>query len=187
MLPIREVTERLWRGEVIILPTDTVYGLSCLVSNHEAADRIFRIKNRNSESPLVTLIGDISQLPLLGIDPTEGERKLMNAYWPGPLTIEFRSTNELLRAYRGIETITVRLPAYPELTEIISLSGPIISTSANISGQPPAKTIDEARGYFGDQVDAYYDAGTLEGQPSTIVRIVEDKVEMIRRGGLSVG
>lgn len=186
MLPVREISDRIQKGEVIVLPTDTIYGLSCSVHNFAAADRIFKLKDRARRSPFVTLIGSIEQLESLGVSPTSKEKEVMKKYWPGPLTIEFETADESLRHYRGVDTVAVRLPKHPELIAILLSAGPIISTSANISGLPPASTIEQAKSYFGDAVDAYYDEGLLAGEASTIIRVKDQEIELLRQGRLHV-
>lgn len=187
MLPIPEITKRIQAGEIVVLPTDTIYGLSCDALNRSAVERIFDIKDRGTHFALIVLVGDVSQLALLGMYPNEVETSLITKYWPGPLTIALTTNRpDLEHIHRGLDSITVRMPAHDELLAILKETGPIISTSANISGQPPAQSIAEAIQYFGDKVQAYYAEGILSGKPSTIVKVLDDKVVILRQGSLDV-
>jgi len=174
MLDTEKIVQDLRDGKVIVLPTDTIYGISCLAFDADARARIAQIKDRNDEKKFVVLIGNTRQLFELGIFPNPVEQKLIKKYWPGSLTIAF--TLEL----------AVRFPDYPELCEMIQKTGPIVSTSANISGQNPARSIDEAKKMFGDQVDAYYNDGIRNDIPSTLVRTEGVKVKIIRQGAVHI-
>jgi len=185
MIPLPEAIQRIQAGEIVVLPTDTIYGLSCDAFNRSAVERIFDIKDRGTHFALVVLVGDQSQLELLGIQPSERELDLIQKYWPGPLTIAFKTNRpDLEHIHRGLDSITVRMPAHAELLQLLTKTGPLISTSANISGQPPAHAVAEAMQYFGDKVQAYYSAGILPGSPSTIVRLDGEKVTILRQGTL---
>ncbi len=174
MLQKEKIIEDLRDGKVIVLPTDTIYGISCLFSDKKARERITELKGRTDEKKFVVLIGNVGQLLELGVLPTQAEQELIQKCWPGALTIAF--TSEL----------AVRLPAYPELCEVLQKTGPIISTSANISGAKPAQTIDEAKKMFGDKIDAYYDDGICSGSPSTLVKVEKEKVMVLRQGAFVI-
>ena len=174
MLPVQEVVDRILKGEVVVLPTDTTYGLSCLAGDEEAIQKISRFKINRESKFYITLIGEVSQLAILKVVPTKAESSLMARYWPGPLTIVF-STGR-----------SVRLPDYPELREVIRQTGPIVSTSANPCGRPIADSIEMAREYFGDKVTGYFDAGRLVGSPSTVVQFQDDILKILRQGELRV-
>lgn len=174
MLDREKIIRDLQHGKVIVMPTDTIYGISCLASDSETRERIAKIKGRTAEKKFVVLIGDVNQLKELGIQPGIEEQRLIQQYWPGPLTIAFTPL------------LAVRLPAYPELCEILKRTGPIVSTSANFSGERPAESVDEAKKMFGNEVSAYYDDGMKNGLPSTLVKVENNRVIILRQGKLMI-
>lgn len=187
MLPIPEITKRIRAGEIVVLPTDTIYGLSCDALNRSAVERIFDIKDRGTHFALVVLVGDAAQLELLGMHPNSTELALLQQYWPGKLTIALATDRkDLEHIHRGLDSITVRMPAHDELLQLLKEIGPLVSTSANISGQPPAQSTAEAMEYFGDKVQAYYSEGILLGAPSTIVKVVDGRVIILRQGSINM-
>lgn len=168
-----------------VLPSDTIYGLSCLALNQEAVERIYQLKGRDYHKPLIILLANIEQAGQLGIEPNvlEPVRKL----WPAPLTV-IVSTGQMTPEFlhRGMHALAVRIPNNAELRELISEIGPIVSTSANVQGQKPANSVAKAREYFGDRLDFYIDAGVLNNMPSTLVRLKNDKLRIIRQGAYKV-
>lgn len=163
------------------MPSDTVYGLSCLALDKDAVERTYELKGRDYDKKLIILLANADQAELLGIDKKELEPA--KKFWPGSLTSVVPAgpkTPEFL--HRGTNKLPVRVPQNTELRKLIGEVGPIISTSANLKGEPPAKTINEAKKYFVGRVDFYLDAGTLEGQPSTIVELKDGKLVVTRQG-----
>lgn len=176
-----QLAQLLSGGAVGVMPSDTIYGLSCIATSQSAVEKLFKVKGRGQDKPCIVLISDIDQLTLLGLDKNQTEP--IAKYWPGPLTLECKvseSTPDYL--HRGKGRFGVRMPNKPELLELIRKTGPILSTSANLEGQPPALTIDEAKEYFKDTVDFYVDVGKLEGNPSTLVGFVDGQLVVYRQG-----
>ncbi len=167
------------------MPSDTVYGISCLAINKNAVERIYELKGRDYNMPFIILLADIKQaeqldLRVQGLEPA-------NKFWPAPLTlITPAGPNTPVFLHRGKFSLAVRIPNNDELRKLISQTGPIVSTSANPQGQPPAKTIAEAKNYFGDKIDFYVDAGTLDGPPSTIAEIKSGKLVVTRQGAFKL-
>ncbi len=154
-------TTRVW-----VCPTDTIYGLSARVDDHDAIERIKKIKGGRENKRFIVLISDIAQLKeMFGIVIKSRHEDFLNKIWPGPVTVIFQKAN-------NNDTIAVRLPDYPALREFIREVGPIVSTSANKSGMQPVKTVRQAMEIFGGEVDEYIDAGELNGEASTIVKIM---------------
>lgn len=172
MIDIPQVTKDILDGKVIILPADTIYGISCSYANKEAVQKIFDIKGRSASKSLVVLIANSEQLQEMGINPSEKERELMEKYWPGALTIAFTPD------------LAVRLPDNDILRTIIEVTGPIVSTSANRAGFVPAENIDEAKNMFGSEIDAYYDDGPRNAAPSTLVKVENNEIKVLRQGAV---
>jgi L-threonylcarbamoyladenylate synthase len=167
-------------GGVVVTPTDTVYGLVARAMDKEAVSRLYGLKKRENK-PGTVIAASIEQLVELGL-----KRRYLKAvedYWPGPLSVIIPCGAELEYIHQGKFGIAVRIPDNKQLIELANSVGPLLSSSANLTGYPPANTIDEAKNYFEDNVDLYIDGGDLSGNlPSTIVRIVDDAIEIIRPG-----
>jgi len=176
-----EAIKLLMGGSVGVLPTDTVYGLVCAAHDALAVKRLYALKNRIAK--LGTLIAaDIDQVVELGF-----KRRYLTAveqFWPGPVSVIVPFSDPALQyLHQGISSIPVRIPGGKELTTLLKKTGPLLTTSANLPGKKPANTIEEAKAYFGNKVDFYVDGGDLTNrQPSTIIRIVDDAIEVLRQG-----
>lgn len=167
-----------------LLPSDTIYGLSGRAMDETAVGRIRRIKGRANDKPFIVLVSSIKMLGLLSI-PLE-QAGPVKEYWPGPLSAVFKAPGapDWLRAADG--TLAVRLPDYPELRSLIDRTGPLISTSANLSGGQPAATVQESKERFGDKLDFYVDIGPLNNPPSTVVSVKGKRLEVLRPGTIKI-
>ncbi|MEI6191251.1 MAG: L-threonylcarbamoyladenylate synthase [bacterium] len=185
-----ENIEILKNGGVGIIPTDTVYGIVCSAFNKEALDRLFKIKGRDENKPPVVLISSLFDLEKFGAVITKKHSEIMAKYWPGKLTIIFDIAKEFEYLDKG-RGLAIRFPDDENILKFLRQTGPLATSSANIQGQSPARNIIEAQKYFslpsqGDKVDFYEDGGELESAPSTLVKIVGDKVEIIRQGAVKI-
>lgn len=171
-------------GNVGVIPTDTVYGLVCGAGDQVAVERLFTVKPRTNQ-PGTVLAASIEQLVELGIT-----RRYLTAvadYWPNPLSIIIPCEDNLAYLHMGLRSLAVRIPADEQLRALLEISGPLMTTSANQPGEPTAATIAQAADYFGDTVDFYVDAGELgERPPSTIIRIIDDAIEILRPGAITI-
>ncbi len=167
------------------MPTDTIYGLVAKASDKEAVSRLYELKSRQAK-PGTLIAASIDQLTSLGLK--RRYLKAVEQFWPGPLSVIIpKSDSKLDYLTQGLPDIAVRIPYDEFVTGVLSRSGPLITTSANLPGQPESETIDQARRYFSDKVDAYIDGGNLKGrQPSTIIRVIDDAIEIIRQGAMDV-
>ena len=175
----------LKNGGVGVIPTDTVYGIVCSAFSKEALVRLFEIKGRDENKPPVVLISVISDLEKFGAKITPKHSEIMAKYWPGKLTIIFDIVKEFDYLDKG-QGLAIRFPADEKVIEILKQVGPLATSSANTQGELPAKNITEAKKYFENKVDFYEDGGELDSAPSTLVRIVEDKVEVLRQGAVKI-
>ncbi len=179
------VIELLQNGGVGFMPSDTIYGLSCRALDEQAVERIYALKKRDSEKPLIVLIATISQLDELGIK--RDQASLAEQYWPGGLTLVCEAPGAPAYLHRGTQSLAVRLPDNNDLRDFMLKTGPLVSTSANTQGDAIASSIKDAETYFGEQLDFYVDAGDLsEHKPSTLVRAVNGKLEVVREGAVKV-
>jgi len=166
-----------------VMPTDTIYGLVARASDKEAVGRLYAIKNRG-QKPGTVIAASIEQLIGLGIP----RRYLLPVarYWPNPISVVVPTAPGLQYLDLGKFSLAVRIPANTDLQKLLEQTGPLMTSSANHPGKEPASTVLEAQAYFHDQVDFYVDGGTVHGQNSTVIRIVDDAVEVLREGAVKV-
>lgn len=179
-----EVVRLLKSGGVGFMPSDTIYGLSCRALDKKAVERIHALKRRDSGKPCIVLISKINQLKDLNIDSAQAG--VMEEYWPGKISLEFNAPDAPTWLHLGLGRFAVRMPDDKELLRLIDGVGPIISTSANIQGDKPAISIEEAKEYFGDQLDFYIDSGKIHSEPSTIVIFKDGKLKVDRPGAVKI-
>lgn len=179
-----DTVEKLQVGEIGILPTDTVYGVVCSARSTEAVQRLYKLKDRRSK-PGTIVAATIEQLVELGI-PARYLKPVAD-YWPNPITIVVPAGLVDTAIHQGQGTIAVRIPKDPEFHDLLQQTGPLVTSSANHPGELPATTVAVAKAYFGDSVDFYVDGGDLSGrQASTIIRIIDDAVEVLREGAIKI-
>jgi len=173
-------------GGVVVIPTDTLYGVVARASNKAAVERVYRIRGRAPQKPCIVLVADQTDI----IDKslwTKYHHHLANTYWPGALSLVTPTTIIDDYLHRGTKTLAYRVPANTELRALLHQTGMLIAPSANPEAMPPATTFDEAHTYFGDAVDGYVDGGILNGNaPSTVLAVVDDKPVILRQGVLSI-
>ena len=174
-------------GGVAAFPTETFYALGVKYDNLQALARLSAIKHRPKDKAMPLIIGNRSVLAL--VSPSAGliAEKLMERFWPGPLTLLIASRQglpEFITAGSG--KVAVRIPGRSFALDLAeSLGFPITATSANISGMPPATHPDEVIGYFGDTLDVIVDGGkTPGGRPSTIVDVTDSGIKIVRQGAV---
>jgi tRNA threonylcarbamoyl adenosine modification protein (Sua5/YciO/YrdC/YwlC family) len=168
-------------GEVVVIPTDTVYGLAGDPSNSEAVERIYAIKGRPPQLELSLLASDISQLD--GLVEMDGmARSLAAAFWPGPLSLVCPVGPRRLGIPRSGTTLMVRVPGHALLRSLLVETGPVASTSANRHGMPPAATAGAAESDLGGDVAGAIDGGPSTGMASTIIDLSSRPPRVLREG-----
>jgi L-threonylcarbamoyladenylate synthase len=155
-----------------VFPTDTIYGIQCLAKNKELHNRIAQVKKQRIEKPMINIISSISQLNLYDIELNHTQKNLLATLWPGPNTCIFKLANG--------NTIAIRLPKSIFLTSIINITGPLISTSANLHRKPYSRDINSAIKYFGEHIDFYVDGGIRNSYPSSIYNLTMGAASKIR-------
>ncbi|MDP8237407.1 MAG: L-threonylcarbamoyladenylate synthase [Candidatus Erginobacter occultus] len=165
--------ETLKRGGVVVIPTDTVYGLAVDGKNREAVEKVYRIKGRPAGKPLVRLVADRSEiLPLLH---SPGAARLLEKFWPGPLTVILETPEGKTRGFR--------MPAHGLVRELIRESGvELAATSANRSGDPVVTSPGEAAALFSGQAELIIDGGELSGLASTVLDLSVSPPRLLREG-----
>ncbi len=170
---------------LIALPTESFYGLAAAPFDEQALARLWQVKGRSEGKPILVLIGDESQLGPFVRSIPHAARILMNAFWPGPLTIVFPAAVGLPDAVTaGTGSIGIRLSAWQPLRDLLRLVGPVTGTSANREGIPPSTTVEEVQDSLGNVLDLIIDAGpTPGGRPSTVID-VRGPIRIIRDGAI---
>jgi L-threonylcarbamoyladenylate synthase len=176
-------------GELVVLPTDTVYGVGADAFSPAAVTRLLAAKGRGREKPPPVLVGSVRAASALVEDLGSWGQQLIDEFWPGGLTIVCRAQRTLnwdLGDTKG--TVAVRMPEDPVTLALLKETGPMAVTSANLTGQPPATTAQQAREQLGDAVAVYLDGGpSAGGQASTMVDLTGDVPRMLRSGAISIG
>ncbi len=181
-----EAARVLRRSRVIAVPTETFYALGAPVQDEVAIRRVCAIKGRPQGKPILVLIADQAQLTALVDEITSAATTLMERFWPGPLTLIFQASPllpEVLTA--GTRSVGVRQTAHSGLARLLRHVGPLTGTSANRSGELPARTAEEVQTTLGSEVDLILDGGPATGElPSTIVDTV-GPIRLLREGPIS--
>ncbi|WP_297740394.1 L-threonylcarbamoyladenylate synthase [Nocardioides sp.] len=176
------------RGELVVLPTDTVYGIAADAFSVEAVQALLDAKNRGRDMPPPVLVSAATTLDALAVGVPDYARALIEKFWPGPLTIVCRQQTSLqwdLGETRG--TVAVRMPDHEVALAVLERTGPLAVSSANLSGRPAAVDADQAETMLGDRVEVIVDAGSSPGaDASTIVDCTGAQGRILRRGALSL-
>lgn len=186
---LNTLAEAVLRGGVVAFPTDTLYGLHCSLFDVGAVEMIARLKRRDRSLAVISLIPEADQAYGLAAEVGDVAARLMARYWPGPLSLIFRSAPIVPPRVRGAGgTVALRFPRDPLCMRILQrIGGPVVSSSANISGQRPAETAEEVVRIFGNQLDLVVDAGPRHGDtPSTLVDVSGPRPRLLRRGAVDV-
>ncbi len=175
------VKKILLNGGVGILPTDTIYGIVGSALSKKAVARIYKLRKRNLKKPLIILINSLKDLDIFGIRLNVKIKILLKKFWPGKVSIILPCLDKkFYYLHRGTKSLAFRLPKKPDLIELLEETGPLVAPSANWEGFPPASTVKEAEKYFNGKVDFYIDAGKLTSKPSSLIKIKDDKIEILR-------
>ncbi|HEY6867172.1 MAG TPA: L-threonylcarbamoyladenylate synthase [Candidatus Eisenbacteria bacterium] len=179
------VAEVVLRGGVAAFPTDTLYGLHCSLFDVGAVEMIAQLKRRDRSHAVISLIPEADQAYGLAAEVSGIAARLMSTYWPGPLSLIFRAAPIVPPKVRGAGgTVALRYPRDPLCLRVLRrIGGPVVSSSANISGERPAETAEEVVRIFGNQLDLVLDAGPRHGETlSTLVDVSRAKPRLLRRG-----
>lgn len=175
------------QGGVVVIPTDTMYGIVARATDKQAVERVYNVRGRAPEKPCIILIAEREQITDDSLW-TDEHTQLARSYWPGPLSLVAPTAQTEPYLHRGTHTLAYRMPGRDDLRQLLAATGPIIAPSANPEGQPPATTVLEAQAYFGNTVDGYVDGGALAGDaPSTVVGVKNGEVHLFRQGVLHIG
>jgi L-threonylcarbamoyladenylate synthase len=176
--------DALAHGQLVVFPTESVYGLGADATSPGAVERLVAVRGRDPGKPILVVAGDLAMVTEVARAMPPAARRLAERLWPGPLTLVLPARDDLPAPLTaGTGTIGVRVPAHPTARALAGALGrPVTAPSANPPGLEPAHTTADARAYFGDRVAAYLDGGRLDGAASTVVAVDGGAVRIVRAG-----
>ncbi len=171
-------------GELIVFPTETVYGLGADACSEAAVARLVAVRGRDAGKPILVLVADLRMAAAVAADIPDAARRLAARFWPGPLTLVLPARAGLPAALSaGTGTIGVRVPGHAVAAALVAgLGGPVTAPSANPPGAAPPRRVAESRAYFGARVVVYVDGGELPGGASTVAAVEGERVRVLRPG-----
>ena len=182
-------SEFIKQGKIVVFPTETVYGIGTNGLDEKAVRKLYEVKKRPLNKPISLLVSNMEMVKSIAKDITELEYKIMEKFFPGPLTIILKKKDivpDIVTA--GQDTVGIRMPSGEMARKLVELSGvPIATPSANISGQPSGTNLSEIKENFKESVDFYIDGGNSElGISSTIVQVIDGKPKILRQGSITL-
>lgn len=173
-------------GEVVAFPTETVYGLGADAWNPTAIQKVFLTKGRPSDNPLIVHISSKEEISEFAQEISDTALKLIDAFWPGPLTLVLKKKYEVLDLVTaGLETVAIRMPNHPIALEFISKTGPLVAPSANKSGRPSPTKAEHVRSDFGTDFPVIEGYSTTIGLESTVIDVSLNPPAILRPGSIS--
>lgn len=185
---IKEAAQDILNGELVIFPTETVYGIGANSLNDDACKNIFKAKGRAGDNPLIVHVNNVDMIKKLVEEPNEIEKKLIKSFCPGPFTLIFKAKNIIPKSVTaGLDTVGIRMPSNKIANKLIEYAGvPIAAPSANVSGRPSGTKIDDILKEFDGKVSTIIDDGMVDiGLESTVVRVIDNKVRILRPGKIT--
>ena len=185
---LQEAARLLYQGQLVAIPTETVYGLAALISSESAISSIFAVKKRPADNPLIVHIANLKQLDQIALPPSKLFFQLTEAFFPGPLTMiipRHRDLSPLISA--GLDSVAIRMPAHPIAMDLIQmLEVPIVAPSANLSGRPSATDMQHVLDDFDQKISAVIDGGrSTFGVESTVISLLANPPVILRPGNIT--
>ncbi|GAB4389065.1 MAG: L-threonylcarbamoyladenylate synthase [Thermodesulfovibrionales bacterium] len=186
---LREAVEVLERGGIVAYPTETFYGLGAKYDEAQAVERLHALKRRPAQKAIPLVVGERSALRAVARDINQAAQRLMERYWPGPLTLLLPAREGLSPHLSSNGKVAVRVPGPSFALDLARAAGfPITATSANPSGMPPATRASQVEEYFAGGIDLLVDGGeTPGGEPSTVADASGGRLTVVRRGRVRIG
>jgi L-threonylcarbamoyladenylate synthase len=183
---LQSALDLLEQGQLIVFPTDTVYGVGCLAFDKRAIDRLYSVKDRAFTKAIPVLLGDVADLQKVTSQVGSVAHRLASRFWPGPLTLVVLKNPKLPGNLSPYPTVGVRMPDHPTALELLRLTGPMAVSSANLSNQPSARTAEEVLAQLGGRVPLIIDGGpTPGGVPSTVLDCSQAQPQILREGPIT--
>lgn len=186
---LKQAAKLIEQGKVVVFPTETVYGIGTNGLDENAVKKLYEIKQRPLNKPISLLVSNMEMVNQIAKNITETEYKIMENFFPGPLTIILKKKEivpDIVTA--GKDTIGVRMPSGEIVRKLVEIAGvPIAAPSANISGEPSGTNLKDIKKHFEGKVDFFIDGGISElGLASTIVQVVNGKIQILRQGNITL-
>ncbi len=183
----KDIIKTLKDGKLVIMPTDTIYGIIGDATNEDVINKVYEVKERPHDKPLLILVSNLSMLHELVTEIPKETEKIINKFWPGPLTILFKKSSKVSDALTANSAlVAIRMPNDKRLLNIMNhLSRPLISTSANISSYDAITNPNQLEEKMKEKIDLIVDEGTVNNEASTLITIVNGKIEILREGSLT--
>ncbi len=176
-----EIIAKILAGQLVIMPTDTTYGIICDATNDAAVKKVYEVKRREYTKPLIILVSDEVMLNQYVKKISPLTQKIMQKYWPGPLSILFLKNEHLSKFVSANEYVAVRIPKDETLRKLIAhLNRPIVATSANISGDEVITTVNEVSEELKKAIPTIVDGGILTSVPSTLIKVEKEEITILR-------
>ena len=179
-----DIENILKNGGVVVMPTDTIYGIVGSALNVRTVEKIYKLRKRSLDKPFIILISSIDDLNKFGVTLTPSQLEFLKKHWPNPLSVVLTVNGDQWKyLHRGTNSLAFRMPKDKKLLDLLKRVEPLVAPSANIEGEKPSETIEEARKYFKKKVAFYVDGGTIKSTPSTLIKLKEDGSWQILRQG----
>lgn len=183
---INNLVESILSGGLVVMPTDTVFGIVASAFNKKTVERLYEVRGRDENKPCIILCAELSDLDKFDVKLTDFEREVLEKVWPNSVSVVVNCPNYSFEyLHRGLKTLAFRIPKSLELRETLRKTGPILAPSANPQGKPVAKNLEEAKKYFGQKVDLYVD-GEVGDKASTLISFEGNEVKILREGAVDV-
>ena len=186
---LEKAAQFIKQGKIVVFPTETVYGIGTNGLDEQAVKKLYKVKQRPLNKPISLLVSNIEMVNQIAEDITETEYKIMEKFFPGPLTMILKKKTivpDIVTS--GKDTVGVRIPGEETARKLVELAGvPIAAPSANITGQPSGTNLQEIKKHFEGKVDFFIDGGISElGISSTIVQVIDGKPQILRQGSITL-
>ena len=186
---LEHAAELIKQGKIVVFPTETVYGIGTNGLDEQAVKKLYKVKQRPLNKPISLLVSNMEMVNEIAKDITETEYKIMEKFFPGPLTIILKKKEivpDIVTA--GKQTVGVRMPSGEIARKLVEIAGvPIAAPSANISGEPSGTNLQQIKKHFDGNADYFIDGGDSElGVSSTIVQVVDGKPQILRQGSITL-
>ncbi len=175
-------------GGIAVIPTDTIYGIVGSALNERTVKKIYLLRKRAPDKPFIILISSLNDLNQFNIKLSEKQKIFLEKNWPNPLSVILLVKGEKWKyLHRGTDSLGFRMPKDDGLHDLLKRVGPLVAPSANPEREKPAKNVEEARKYFGDEVDFYVDGGVIKSKPSTLIQIkIDGSWQILRQGSYKI-
>lgn len=181
----KQIVQLLKSGKIGVIPTDTIYGVVGSALNPQSVKEIYTLRKRATDKPMIILISSLDDLGKFDIKLNQMQSKFLKRCWPNPLSVILPCVSDQFKyLHRGTNSLAFRIPKDEWFLQLLKQVGPLVAPSANFEGEEPSENIDQAKKYFGGNVDFYVDRGRINSLPSTLIELEKDgSYKMLREGG----